>query len=106
MLKDGREVVAEFVDLKEMGAYIVLIDDDGKKGDFFLLAWMGIEENNYIIVIPPEEYKEADEEEVVIFKMFNSLDGEERFIEIEDEEEWDIAAQAWERYVEQHIKYN
>jgi len=102
---EERTVVAEFVDLSADRMKITLVDEKGNESNYLILAGMGIEENNYIVALPLEEVLEPDEEEVVIFKIFNDHKGDEKFMDIEDDEEWDVAAQAWQEYVDQR-QYN
>lgn len=84
---------------------LVLVDDEGVEHQFELLAQLEIEEELYRVLIPLEEDDDNDEEEeeeceVVILKVVYDEDGNEFLSDIEDEEEWELVADAWQELVE------
>lgn len=82
---------------------LVLVDEDGVEHEFELLAELEIEEQGYRVLVPLEEEEEMDEEaevEVVILKVVYDEEGNEFLGDIEDDEEWEKVADAWQELVE------
>jgi len=76
---------------------IVLNDDEGHEHEFIHLASLDVDGSTYFVLLPVEESEDEDEEaEVFIFKLDKDENGEEMLIEIEDDEEWEKVADAWE----------
>lgn len=82
---------------------LVLVDDEGVEHQFELLAEMEIEEDVYRVLVPlntEEEELEEEEVEVVILKVVNDEEGNEFLSDIENDEEWERVADAWQELVE------
>lgn len=84
---------------------LVLVDDEGIEHEFELLAEMEIEKEKYRVLIPlleEDELEEMDEfeAEIIILKVVYDEDGNEMLSDIEDEEEWEMVADAWQELVE------
>lgn len=81
---------------------LVLVDDEGVEHNFELLAELEIEQDVYRVLIPLEEEGESDEEEieVIILKVVHDEEGNEFLSDIEDDEEWERVADAWQELVE------
>ncbi|MDD4775071.1 MAG: DUF1292 domain-containing protein [Syntrophomonas sp.] len=79
---------------------LVLVDEDGEEHEFELLAELEVEDQNYRVLIPysEEEPSEDDDEEVevVILKVVYDEEGNEYLGDIEDDEEWEKVADAWQ----------
>jgi uncharacterized protein YrzB (UPF0473 family) len=78
---------------------LVLVDEDGEEHEFELLAELEIEDQSYRVLIPVGEDEEVDEEEeveVVILKVVYDEEGNEFLGDIEDDEEWERVADAWQ----------
>ncbi|HCF50252.1 MAG TPA: DUF1292 domain-containing protein [Syntrophomonas sp.] len=78
---------------------LVLVDDEGIEHQFELLAELEIEEAFYRVLIPLEE-EDEEECEVVILKVVYDEEGNEFLSDIEDEEEWEMVADAWQELVD------
>lgn len=74
---------------------VILVDEDGGEHEFYLVDTMMVDGNRYAILLPSEE-DEEDEGEVIILKIGKDQDGSEVYCEIEDDEEWEKVADAWE----------
>jgi len=81
---------------------LVLVDDEGVEHQFELLAELEIEEDVYRVLIPleDEEHSEDEEVEVIILKVVYDEEGNEFMSDIEDDEEWERVADAWQELVE------
>lgn len=80
---------------------MVLVDEEGAEHEFELIAEMEIEDNEYRVLVPIDEKNEESEEvEVVILKVVNDEDGAEFLADIEDDEEWEMVADAWQELVD------
>lgn len=81
---------------------LVLVDEEGVEHQFELLAELEIEQDTYRVLIPlnDEEEEEEDEVEVVILKVVHDEEGNEFLSDIEDDEEWERVADAWQELVD------
>ncbi|HHV63669.1 MAG TPA: DUF1292 domain-containing protein [Peptococcaceae bacterium] len=82
-------------EMEEVYDVVVLNDDDGNEHEFMHLATLEVEGNTYYVLLPMEEVEE-DEAEAVILKVVKDENGEEMLVDIEDDEEWEKVADAWE----------
>ncbi|HWP98432.1 MAG TPA: DUF1292 domain-containing protein [Syntrophomonadaceae bacterium] len=83
---------------------MVLVDEDGAEHHFELLAELEIENNTYKVLLPLlDEDTEIDEDEVEIFffKVLLDEEGNEFLSDIEDDEEWEMVADAWKELEEE-----
>lgn len=91
----------EFLD--EEYPVLILVDEEGVEHQFEVLAEMEIEDNTYRVLIPVfEEDEEVEEEdiEIIILKVVLDEEGNEFLSDIEDDEEWEMVADAWQELVE------
>ena len=84
---------------------LILIDEEGIEHQFEPLAELEIESDTYRVLLPfvDEEDIEDDEEEeleVIILKVVIDEDGTEFLADIEDDEEWEKVADAWQELVD------
>ena len=79
---------------------LVLVDDEGIEHQFELLAELEIEAQFYRVLIPLDYDDEDEDSEVVILKVVYDEEGNELLSDIEDDEEWEMVADAWQELVE------
>lgn len=82
---------------------LVLVDEEGVEHEFELLAELEIDDATYRVLVPlfaEDEDDESDEVEVVILKVVYDEEGNEFLSDIEDDEEWEKVADAWQELVE------
>ncbi|MGI9860112.1 DUF1292 domain-containing protein [Moorella naiadis] len=73
---------------------IILTDDEGHEHEFIVVDILNVEDDEYAILLPAAS---ADNEgEAIVLKIGLDEDGNEILFEIEDEDEWQRVAQAWE----------
>jgi uncharacterized protein YrzB (UPF0473 family) len=84
---------------------VILTDDEGNEVEFLFLDAFEIDARRYAVLIPlegAEETDEAGEEEIIegseamIFRLEQDKNGDEVFVEIEDDDEWAEVTAAWE----------
>ena len=76
---------------------LILIDEEGEEHEFELLAELEIDDEKYRVLVPFAEEEDDDEEvEVVILKVVIDEEGNEFLSDIEDDEEWEKVADAWQ----------
>lgn len=97
----------EFINEEELEEFpiLVLVDEEGEEHEFELMAELEIEEQTYRVLIPyeedTEETEDDDEEvEVLILKVVYDDEGNEFLADIEDDDEWEKVADAWQELVE------
>ena len=75
---------------------VKLLDEEGQEHSFIVLNIIEVKENKYAIMIPVEdELNELDEQEAVIFRI-DEQDGEQMLTVVEEGDEWEAVAEAWE----------
>lgn len=81
---------------------IVLNDDEGNEHEFMHLSTVEVEGNTYFVLLPVEETDDEEEEaEAIILKLGKDENGEDTLMDIEDDEEWEKVADAWEEMEEE-----
>ncbi len=77
---------------------VVLNDDEGNEHEFMHLATVEVDGNTYFVLLPVEETENDDDEEAeaIILKLGKDENGEDMLMDIEDDEEWEKVADAWE----------
>jgi uncharacterized protein YrzB (UPF0473 family) len=84
-------------EMEESFDIIVLNDEEGNEHEFMHLATLEVDGNTYFVLLPVEETEDDDEEaEAIILKLEKDENGEETLVDIEDDEEWEKVADAWE----------
>lgn len=71
---------------------ILLKDEEGKEVEFELIMKFDIEDKEYIIVVPVEE----ERSEAVAFRLDKDHNGENIFVTIEDDNEFNMVCEAYE----------
>ena len=86
---------------------VILTDDEGKEHEFLHLDTLEIDGSTYFIMIPTSDEDESDEDseddeadEAVILKLGKDEDGSEVLLDIDDDEEWEKVADAWQSLVD------
>ncbi|MBR5286707.1 MAG: DUF1292 domain-containing protein [Clostridia bacterium] len=69
-----------------------LTDDEGNESEFELLGELNIDDNIYLALIPLD----GDEDEYVILKVEVDENGDELLVTIDDDDEFDKVADAFE----------
>ena len=86
-----------------------LTDEDGKEGEFELIGSLDIDGQSYVALLPleKENSEEQDEEDYgfVILKVVEE-NGEEVFVSIDDDEEFEKVADAFEDELVADIDYD
>jgi len=77
---------------------IVLTDEEGNEHEFTIVQVIKVEEKDYAILLPLHEAEES--EEAVILRI-DQENGEDILVEIEDEEEFERVAEAWEELLDE-----
>ncbi len=86
----------------EQSEVVTLVDDDGHEHDFFMVDSFQVNSRQYTVLVPIvyDDEEDLDEEftpgeEAYIFRI-DVVDGEEILVEVEEEEEWAVAAREYE----------
>lgn len=74
---------------------VVLTDDEGHDHEFDVLDVLEIDENEYCILLPLDH--EEEEEEAIILKIGTDESGDEVLFEVEEDDEWEMVAAAWQK---------
>ncbi len=84
---------------------IILTDDDGQDHEFLHLDTLDLEGSTYFVLMPITEGDEAaedeDADEAIILKLGKDAEGNEMLLDIEDDDEWEKVADAWENMEEE-----
>ncbi|MFC5405204.1 DUF1292 domain-containing protein [Cohnella soli] len=77
----------------KFGDAVELLTEDGKTLEFRILAELAVGTNNYA-VLQSEAMSKEDEFEV--FKVVDSGDGDPQLETVEDDDEWELVAEAYD----------
>ena len=69
-----------------------LTDEDGNESEFELIGELTLDDNTYLALIP----KDGDEDEYVVLKVEVDENGDELLVTIDDDDEFDRVADAFE----------
>ena len=79
---------------------LTLLDEEGKEHSFEVIDILQVNENDYAILLPLEDERELDselgEDEAIIFRIVDEGEENQTLMAVEDEEEWELVASAWE----------
>lgn len=78
--------------MTEQDEIITLVDEEGAEHDFTVVDIINVDQSEYAILLPVEE----DGDEAIILKFSHDEDGNELLVDIEDDDEWEKVADAWE----------
>ncbi|MDD4237996.1 MAG: DUF1292 domain-containing protein [Desulfotomaculaceae bacterium] len=81
--------------MTEQEEVITLVDEEGAEHDFTVVDIINVDESEYAILLPVEE----DNDEAIILKFTLDEEGNELLVDIEDDEEWEKVADAWEEMI-------
>jgi uncharacterized protein YrzB (UPF0473 family) len=76
----------------EQEEVITLVDEEGAEHDFTVVDIINVDGSEYAILLPVEE----ENDEAIILKFTHDEEGNELLVDIEDDEEWEKVADAWE----------
>lgn len=85
---------------------IILTDEEGKDHEFLHLDTLDVDGSTYFILMPilegeeESESEDEDADEAIILKLGKDEQGNEMLIDIDDDEEWEKVADAWENMEE------
>ncbi|HHT63544.1 MAG: DUF1292 domain-containing protein [Bacillota bacterium] len=80
---------------------VILMDEDGAEHEFEVLDILEVDGAEYAILFPMDEGDNEDEvDEAIILKIGIDENGEEILYEIEDDEEWEKVADAYDSLLE------
>ncbi|MCR1975237.1 DUF1292 domain-containing protein [Clostridium sporogenes] len=71
---------------------ITLTDEEGKETEFEVITKLDIEDKEYVVVVPNDE--EVDE--AIALRIDNNDKGEEVLVPVEEDEEFNMVAEAYE----------
>jgi len=96
MADERREHNHEHDDDLEEFETITLTDEDGEDHEFLHLDTLEVDGNTYFVLLPvSEEEAETEDDEAIILKLGHDDQGNEMLLDIEDDEEWEKVADAW-----------
>ncbi len=76
---------------------LTLVDENGEERDFTVIDVIEIEGTEYAILLPVDD----DSDEAIILRFEKDAEGNELLVDIEDDEEWEKVADAWEEMIAQ-----
>ncbi len=91
-----------FSDSDEETVVITLTDEDGQDIDAEIMAALEIEEfgKEYVAVMPQQATEDLEEGEALILEYSEDAEGNSQFAPVEDEDEFEVVAQAFNQLFE------
>ena len=86
----------EEMGMEEEEELFTLTDEEGNESQFALVGDLELEGQEYLALIPADTEGDGEEDEYVILKVTADENGEEILVTIDDEEEFDRVADAFE----------
>lgn len=74
---------------------LTLVDEEGNEHLFSVIDLLKLEEREYAILLPLEQEGESSGDEAIIFRVVEDEQGQ-ALLAVEDEDEWEEVASAWE----------
>ncbi|MDK2926187.1 MAG: hypothetical protein PWQ41_1961 [Bacillota bacterium] len=90
---------------EERDDVVVLTDEDGNEHEFEVVDYFEVDGKEYAVLLPADEETEEEEEEALIFRVEEDQEGNEILVEIEDDDEWERVASAWEEMAADEMEY-
>ena len=81
--------------LTEADEVVTLVDEEGAEHDFTLIEIIEVDGSEYAILLPVDE----EDNEAIILKLTKDEEGNDLLVDIEDDEEWEKVADAYEEMI-------
>ena len=79
---------------------LTLVDEEGVEHSFEVIDILQVNDKDYAILLPLEGEEavdsEAGDDEAIIFRIVDEGEENQTLMAVEDEEEWELVASAWE----------
>lgn len=82
--------------MAEPDEIVTLVDEEGEEHDFTLIKIIEVDGAEYAILLPADE----DDNEAIILRLTKDEDGNDLLVDIEDDDEWEKVADAYEEMIE------
>lgn len=86
----------EEMGMEEEDDLFTLTDEEGNESQFALVGDLELDGQEYLALIPADTEGDGEEDEYVILKVTTDENGEEILVTIDDDEEFDRVADAFE----------
>lgn len=82
--------------MAEPDEIVTLVDEEGEEHDFTLIEIIEVDGAEYAILLPADE----DDNEAIILRLTKDEEGNDLLVDIEDDDEWEKVADAYEEMIE------
>ena len=80
---------------------VILVDEDGVEHEFIVIDVIEMDDSEYAILQPTDDDPDDDiDPEAIILRFDTDDDGQEVLVEIEDDDEWEKVADAWQDFAD------
>lgn len=86
--------------MAEADEIVTLVDEEGEEHDFTLIEVIEVDCTEYAILLPTDENGEENSNEAIILKLIQDTEGNDLLVDIEDDDEWEKVAGAYEEMIE------
>lgn len=83
--------------MEDMENVIVLENENGEKTEYEIVTDLHVDENIYYVLYPMN----SEDEDAIVLRLDEDENGEYVFAEIEDDDEFDKVAQAYDEWLEE-----
>ena len=84
---------------------ITLIDEEGVELEFEVEAFLDVEDKKYAVLVPVSEDEDDEADEAVLMRFGEDENGEEVLFDIEDDQEWEKVAAAYDAFADEEYGY-
>jgi uncharacterized protein YrzB (UPF0473 family) len=82
--------------MEDMENVVVLTDENGVETQFEVITALTVDDKEYYVLYPVD----SEEEDAIVLRLDENEDGEQTLATIEDDDEFEKVAQAYEQWLE------
>ncbi|HBX48608.1 MAG TPA: DUF1292 domain-containing protein [Clostridiaceae bacterium] len=87
--------------MEEKENTVILTDEDGVDSEFEIVTILNVDNHEYCVLYPTD----SDDEDAVVLKLIQDDKGDDMLTEIEDDDEFEKVAEAYDEWAEENEEY-
>lgn len=87
--------------MEEKENIVILTDEDGVDSEFEIVTILNVDNNEYCVLYPVD----SEDDDAIVLKLIQDDKGDDMLTEIEDDDEFEKVAEAYEEWAEENEEY-
>lgn len=87
--------------MEEKENVVILTDEDGVDSEFEIVTILNVDNNEYCVLYPVD----SEDDDAIVLKLIQDDKGDDMLTEIEDDDEFEKVAEAYEEWAEENEEY-